>query len=438
MDLFDQIQNLVCPVTLPRTLLEVEQRFDAPQIALADIPTAVCRALEASGLLARVSPGDTVAVGAGSRGIANLALIVRAAVSALREAGARPFVTPAMGSHGGATAEGQREMLAGMGVTESGVGAEIRATMEVRQIGQIPGGPPLYQDVISAGADHTLLINRVKPHTDFHSDLESGLAKMELIGLGKHAGALAMHGWGMAGFRRFLAPAARIYEAHANIIGGLALLENARDETAVIEGLTVSAIGGPAETALLARAKALMGSLPFPAIDVLVVQRIGKNISGTGMDTNIIGRLQVPREPEGFGGPDVATIAVLDLTPESHGNALGMGLADVASARLARKIDWAATYTNGITSAIAGIPRASLPMILPHDRQALEVALRACGEQPEQARVVFIRDTLALDRLWISPSLRPAAESHPRLAITGEVPLSFDARGALLSPWRME
>lgn len=435
MQLLQQIQDLHFPAPLPETLLSVTQRFDAP--AVPDVAMAVREALTDSGLIRRIKPGARVAVGVGSRGIANLPLLVRATIEHLRSVGAEPFVIPAMGSHGGATAEGQRTMLAELGVTAESVGAEIRATMEVRQIGQLPEGPPLFQDVISSEADATLLINRVKPHTDFRSHIESGLAKMEVIGLGKQRGASATHAFGVAGFQRFLEPTARIYAANTNVIGGIAVLENAYDQTAEVVGLTAEQIGGQEEAALQARAKSMMASLPFPEIDMLVVRRLGKNISGTGMDTNIIGRLMIPRQPESFGGPDVAVIAVLDLTPETHGNATGIGLANVTTARVAAAIDWYATYTNGVTSGITAVQRVGLPITMADDRRALEVALRCCGEPPESARIVLINDTLTLNHLWVSPSLREIVEAHPRLRIDGEERLTFDAAGTMISPWRL-
>lgn len=433
MQLLEQIGQLDFPAPLPETLLEVEQRFDAPTVG--DPAAAVAQALEEGGLLAAMRPGATVAVGVGSRGIANLPPIVSAAVARLAAAGLRPYIVPAMGSHGGATAEGQIEMLAELGVTEASAGAEIRATMEVDEIGRIPDGPPLFQGRDSRAADHTLLISRVKPHTDFRARLESGPSKMSVIGLGKQHGAALMHAGGGANFQKYLAPAARIYETNSNLVGALCIVENAYDETASITGLTAAKIGLEPEEALLERAKALLASLPFEAIDVLVVRDLGKNISGTGMDTNIISRLMIPRQPESFGDVDVAVIAVLDMTEETHGNAAGMGLANVTTARLANKIDWLATYTNTITSGIFGMWRTSLPMVMADDRRALQVALRGCAMPPEEARMVFIQDTLALGRFWVSPSLRMAVEAHPRLTIAGETPLAFAADGALRSPW---
>lgn len=435
MKLLEQIQQLDFPADLPDSLLSIKQTFDAPDVG--DINAAAKRALKEGGLLARMKPGASVAVGVGSRGIANLPKIVKATIEGLREAGLQPFVLPAMGSHGGATAEGQKTMLAELGVTEASVGAEIRATMEVKEIGRIPDGPPLFQDLISAGADHCLLISRVKPHTDFRSHLESGPSKMCVIGWGKQHGAAIMHGGGGANFQKYLAPAARIYEKNTNFVGALAVVENAYDGTAKIEGLTADKVGLEPEENLLKEAKALMASLPFPEIDVLVVRNLGKNISGTGMDTNIISRLLIPRQPEAFGKIDIAVIVVLDLTEETHGNACGMGLANVTTARVVNKIDWISTYTNTITSGIFGMYRTSLPLTMPDDRAALQVAMRGCARPWADARIVFIQDTLTLDHMWVSPNLRQAVDAHPRLTIQEETPLQFDTFGNLRCPWAL-
>jgi hypothetical protein len=435
MKLLEEIQLLDFPAPLPEKLLVVEQSFDAPQVA--DVAIAAREALEKSGMLERMSAGQTVAVGAGSRGIANLPAIVRAVVARLKEAGLRPYVVPAMGSHGGATAEGQRQVLAELGVTEESVGTEIRATMEVKQIGQLPDGPPLYQGVDSMAADHAILISRIKPHTDFRSHIESGPSKMCVIGWGKQFGAALMHAGGGANFQKYLAPAARVYETNSNFLGAICPIENAYDGTAEIIGLQDFEVGTEKEAALLERAKSLMASLPFPEIDILVVQQLGKNISGTGMDTNVISRLMIPRQPEAFGKVDVAVIAVMDLTEETHGNVAGLGLANVTTARVAQKIDWVATYTNCITSGIFGMFRVSLPITMPDDKRTLQVAMRGCARAYEEARMVFIRDTLSVDHLWVSPNLRQAVEEHPRLTLAGEVPLSFAKKGNMISPWTM-
>ena len=435
MRLLEQIQALDFPAPLPERLLAVDQRFDAPKVP--DIPSAVAAALESSGILRRMVAGETVAVGVGSRGIANLPEIVRATVARLRAAGLEPFIVPAMGSHGGAVAEGQIEMLAQLGVVEASVGAPIHATMEVKEIGRIPGGPALCQGADSMAADHAILVSRIKPHTDFRSHLESGPSKMCVIGLGKQHGAAMMHAGGGANFQRYLEPAARVYETNSNFAGAVCPIENAYDETAEIVGLSAADVGTAREAELQARAKTLMASLPFPEIEVLTVRNLGKNISGTGMDTNIVGRLMIPRQPEAFGNVDVAVIAVLDLTEETHGNVAGLGLANITTARVVEKIDWVATYTNAITSGIFGMFRVSMPITMPDDRRALQAAIRGCAYPPEDARMVFIRDTLTLDRLYVSPSLRYEVEEHARLSIADEIPLAFDANGHMTSPWNM-
>jgi len=411
--------------------------YEYPRVA--DVAGAARAALEASGLLGIVQPGESVAIGVGSRGIANLPAIVRAVVDRLKAHGARPFIVAAMGSHGGATAEGQRALLAELGITEASMGCSLRITMEVREIGRLPDGPALYQDLDSAAADHTLLISRIKPHTDFRGSLESGPSKMAVIGLGKRVGAEAMHAWGTAGFQQFLAPAARVYQANTNLRGAIAILENGYDETALIVGLTADQIGTEVEAELLRKARALMLGLPFKQIDVLVIRELGKDISGAGMDTNVLGRLRVNRQPEPEDASDIGALVLLDLTEATHGNASGIGLADVITARVLRKTDFATTYTNAITATTFGLKRSFIPIVMADDRRALEVAVRCCGVHPGQAPTfVFARNTLALSQLWISENLRPQIEAHPHLQIAGEAPLTFDEDGRMTSPWCME
>ena len=437
MNLLTQIPDLHFPADLPSTLLHVTQRFERPLVN--DITAAARAAVEQSGLLALAQPGDSVAVGVGSRGIANQPPVLRAVIKRLREAELAPFITPAMGSHAGATVEGQVEMLANLGVTRETVGAEVRATMEVTEIGRLPGGPAIFQDAVTAAADHVLLVNRVKPHTSFRGEIESGLAKMAVVGLGKQRGAAALHAGGPDWLTRHIAPAARLYAERTNLRGGIALVENAYDETAEIVGLTANEIGDAREQRLLARAKSLMPSLPFPEIEVLVLREIGKNISGTGMDTNIVGRVRIPRQSdEGFGGPDIAIIAVLDLTEATHGNAYGIGLANVTTARVAAQVDWQAVYTNAGTSGMLGMWRAHLPLTMADDQRALQMAARGCGYPAETARWLFIENTLSLGELWVSGSLRAEVEAHERLSIEEEVALDFGEQGAMGSPWGLK
>jgi len=434
MQLLDQIPKLNFPAPLPQTLLTVHQTFDAPKVD--DIAAATRAAVEK--LAAQMKPGATVAVGAGSRGIANLSTIVRATVDHLKANGMQPFIFPAMGSHGGATPEGQLGVLRELGVTPDSMDVEFKATMEVQEIGQLANGTPLFQDAHACAADHTILVSRIKPHTDFRSHLESGPSKMCVIGLGKQHGAAIMHEGGVPAFQQYLAPAARVYAENTNFVGAVGIVENAYDETAEIVGLTAAEVGLEPEAKLQQKAKDLMASILFPKVDVLVIRQMGKDISGAGMDPNVTGRLMIPRQPENFEGPDLAVIAVLNLTKATHGNGTGIGFADVTTARVANQIDWEVTYMNGITSGSFGMRRNHLPITMADDKRALEVALRGCGEPQETALFVFIQDTLTLDRLWISPSLRPVAEQHPRLEIVEEVPLSFDAQGTMVSPWAME
>jgi len=436
MQLLDQIPQLRFPAPLPKTLLEVHQTFDAPRVP--DITQATRKALEEGGLLSKIKPGDSVAVGVGSRGIANIAQIARATVERLKEQGAKPFVVASMGSHGGATEEGQREVLDGLGVTEASIGCEFRITMEVKEIGRIPNGPALHQDIHSAAADHTILCSRIKPHTDFHGKLESGPAKMEVIGLGKRHGAEMMHAYGTAGFQRFLAPAARVYEASTNMRGAVAIIENACEDTSEIIGLPSDKIGTAVEEQLLLKAKSLMMSLPFKSVDVLVVRELGKNISGTGMDTNVLGKLEVNRQPEPEDRNDIGALVLLDLTEATHGNASGIGLANVTTARLMRKVDFIATYTNAVTATTFGLRRSALPITMADDERAMQVAVRMCGVEPgREPTFMFTRNTLTVEHLWMSENLRSQIEAHPRLSIVSQVPLAFDANGNMTSPWHM-
>ena len=433
----DAVKKLRFRAGLPDKLLVVRQNFITPRVA--DVALAVREALVGGGLFSLVKPGETVAVGVGSRGIANIAIIARAAVDSIRAHGAIPFIVAVMGSHGGATSAGQIELLASMGVTAASMGCELRVTMEVQPVGRIPEGPELYQDTDSAAANHTILLSRIKPHTDFHGELESGPTKMEVIGLGKQRGAEMMHAYGTSGFQRYLAPAARIYAANTNVRGALAIIENAHEETAEITWLSAQQIGTETETLLLRKAKSFMPSLPFAAMDVLVMRELGKNISGTGMDTNVLGRLMVNRQPEPDDRLDIGAIALLDLTEATHGNASGIGLADVTTLRAVNKIDFVATYTNAVTATTFGLKRSTIPITMADDQCALAVAVRACGAAPGSAvTFVFARNTLTVEKLWVSPSLRAQVEAHPRLTILGEVPLSFDQNGHMTSPWIME
>jgi hypothetical protein len=403
---------------------------EAPELPVGDIASAVHRALQT--LLDRVKPHERVAITAGSRGIANMPLVLRACGDAIREVSGDPFVVPAMGSHGGATADGQRDVLTGYGITRETVGMPIVSSMDVQEIGCLDG-MPIFFSVTALEADHVLLVNRVKPHTDFRGPFESGLAKICAIGLGKQRGAQTIHSYGTRGLAELMPAAAQfIVQKTGKILGGLAILENAYDRTACVEALQPDDIATRAEADLQVRAKSLMAALPFERLDVLIVDEMGKNVSGTGMDTNILGRMFVPGVPE-EDRPRITTVVVLDLTEASHGNAIGIGLADFTTERVVAGVDWQATYMNGYTAGLSGLLRNRVPNVLPNDRAAIATAIRMCG-QPDlaQLRLARIKNTLTVADVEFSPCLLEEARAARVTVLSEPRPLQFDANGRLL------
>ncbi|MEK6439318.1 hypothetical protein [Pseudonocardia sp. T1-2H] len=427
---FEVVRELSFDVPFPR-LLPVRQRFDP--LKVEDVAAATAQALEP--LRARVTPGMSVAITAGSRGIHDKPAVVRAAGAWLRALGAEPFVVPAMGSHGGATAEGQVQLLADLGMTEESLGLPIHATMETVELDRVPGGPAVHLDAHAAKADGILAVNRVKAHTDFSGEVESGLSKIIAIGLGKQRGAEGIHRFGPANLGVWIPPVARRIVETGKVLGGLAIVENAHDRAARIELVEAHDIGGPAETALLVDSKRRMATLPFEDIDVAVIDAMGKNFSGAGMDTNVIGRMMIRGSAE-FDRPRIANIAVLDVSDASHGNAVGLGLADFVSFRLLEKIDLRSVYINAMTSGLGGPQRAQIPMAMATDRSAIAAAVQTCGRPDLDAvTLVRMRNTLDLEHLLVSESLRDAVLADPGLEITGDpAPMAFDDDGRLL-PW---
>jgi hypothetical protein len=410
---------------LPK-MLRLRQTFPRPQVA--DVPASVAQALRAARL--PVTRGDTVAVGAGSRGIANIDVVVRATVRYLLDLGARPFVFPAMGSHGGGTAEGQLSVLAHYGITEATMGCPVRATMDVVQVGETLG-LPVWLDRYAAEADWIGLVNRVKPHTDFKGSIESGLFKMMTIGLGKWKGAVQYHRANVShGYETVITAVGREMLGRARIGFGLGLVENGYDETAHVEAFNAQDLEA-GERRLLKSARDWMARLPFSPIDVLIVEQIGKNISGSGMDTNIIGRPTNPFEP--FPSePRITWIVALDITEESYGNATGIGNADFTTRRLVDKIDMKATLINTITACAVG--GAKVPATFETDREAIETALDCIGlTPPERARVVRITNTLMLGELEVSEAFAAEVAQRGDLTVLGEAPLGFDGAGRLMS-----
>ena len=392
------------------TMLRLRQTFARPR--LTDIPGSVARSLQAAGL--PIKRGDTVAVGAGSRGIANVDVIVGATVRWLRDLGARPFVFPAMGSHGGGTAEGQLSVLEHYGITEATMGCPVRATMDVTQVGEALG-LPVWLDRYAGEADWIGLVNRIKPHTDFGSAVTgSGLVKMSAIGLGKAEGAFRCH-WAAAtrGHERVLRAVSRVVLGHLPRVYGVGLVEDGSHRIALIEPMHGSEFFDR-EPALLAKARAWMPVLPFPEVDVLVVDEIGKDISGTGMDTNIVGR-GVDLQPMPNRRTAVSAIYVRGLTPASHGNAIGIGMADIVSDRLVEAMDRHKTYTNAVSAMTPGTARVSIHF--PTDRECLGAALRVSAADPAAPRIVRIRHTLALDRVVVSDAYAQAIADRSDLTV---------------------
>jgi hypothetical protein len=412
------------------SMLPVEQFFESRDVG--PVEEAVRQSL------ADVSPflpplkGKRVALTAGSRGVKNIVTILGTLAAWLKERGAAPFVVPAMGSHGGATAEGQIAVLRGYGIVEDAIGMPVVSSMETVEIGRLDDGTPVFCDRNAFEADYLVPVGRIKPHPDFKAAVESGLCKMMAIGLGKHNGAKTLHRLGFERMSRTIEAAARVCIGSGRVPFGLAILENAYSRTMRMEAIPSDRIVDR-EKALLAEAKNAMPRLHFSAIDILIVDMAGKDISGAGMDPNITGR-PVTGQP-GFSAPPIQNIAVLDLSDHSNGNAVGIGMADVVTARLARKIDFGATYTNSITAA--GLVGSRLPLVAKDDLDAVLVAYCACHRvTPETVRIVHIQNTSAISLVEASANMREEIESHPAMRVAGvPEPLEF-VDGCLRSRFR--
>jgi hypothetical protein len=418
---YEEIEELLGNVEPPRVAL-VEQRVDSPP-ALKDIRAAVGEALRSVEL-----PTGTVAVGVGSRGVGRISDVVAALVGFLKETGAEPFVVPAMGSHGASTAEGQADVLRHLGVSEERVGCPIRATMEAQKIGETPGGVSVYMDQNAFEADAVVVVNRIKPHTAFRGTVESGPTKMLAIGLGKQKGAYSIHAAGWGRIHETIPEAARVAVQSGKVAFGLAVLENADEEPYRVAAVPAEKLE-ESEAPLLEEAKRKLMRLPFDDIDVLVIDQIGKNISGDGADPNVTGRYPTPFAS---GGPNVERMVFLDLTPETGGNANGLGAADVVAERLVSKMNPPATYLNALTSTTP-YP-VKIPMTMPTDRMAIAAALAmTAGVSPQNARLVRIENTLKLRQIWVSEALLEEARDDERLSMVEDLsPMNFDEEGSLL------
>ena len=382
-----------------------EVRLALPQTEpIADVE-ASAHADVVARLAGSVTRGMTVAVGGGSRGLTDRVALLRGTISGLRALGAEPFVVPAMGSHGGAKAEGQRTMLESLGMTEDAIGAEIRATMDTVEVARTADGMPLYLDRHAAGADRIFPVNRIKPHTCFKGPIESGCTKMAVVGFGKQPGAAQIHACGPEDMRNRILNGIAALRASGRLLGGVGTVESASGEVVRVRALTADEVGGPAEIELTDFARTLVPALPFPQVDVLIIDKGGKDISGTTMDPNVTGRFWVHGLAD-LAEPDVSTIVLLDLTAVSGGNALGIGFADFIPLPLAQQIDWQKTYVNCFTAGIAGVRRSRMPMVLPTEDDCVKAALSMCGRAFDQPkRVVRIESTLHMTRCWVSDAL---------------------------------
>ena len=411
-------------------MMRVKQHFEAPVVD--DIPATIRAEVAKLGLADKVKPGQTVAISVGSRGIHQIALIIKTVVDQMRALGAEPFAVPAMGSHGGGTAAGQRSIIESYGVTEEYIGAPIKSSMEVVQVGETEDGVPVYFDRHAYEADHVVVVGRVKPHTGFTGEIESGLHKMMLIVLGKHKGALLYHQAIVHySFGRIIRSVGQTVIDKCGILFGLAIVENQSDTTALLEAVAPADFVAR-EKELLVLAKEWMPRLPFDRADLLIIDRIGKDISGAGLDNNVVGRKYHTHEPSDEELPRITRIVVRGLTEATHGNASGIGTADYCHKRVVDEMDVEATNINCITgNAPAG---AQIPINYDTDRELVATALSTVGlVEAGQEKVLRIHDTLDVGELLVSEAYLSAVEERDDLEILEPATdMTFDAKGDLL------
>lgn len=410
------------------SMYRIRQMIDTPRID--DIQGTVAKELARLELGSRIKPGDRIAVTAGSRGINHIDQILKQVIRILKSHMAEPFIVPAMGSHGNGTARGQLEVLKSLNITENTMGAPILSSMEVVQIGTSSNGFPVLVDKHAAEADAVVVMNRIKPHTEFEGPIESGLMKMMAIGLGKHKGCFQVHKQTVNyGYSNVIPEIGTIILNGIPVLFGVGVVENLYDETACIKACLPEQFY-KTESMLLKKAKKYMARLPFDKIDILIVDEMGKNISGTGMDTNVIGRIMFVGEKEP-DRPKITRIAILDLTEASHGNATGIGLADFTTQNVIDKLNTRAMATNALAAMTP--EKARIPISLPTDRDVVEAALKTIGAvEPPDARIVHIKNTLEMSELNISQALMEEAKDMKTLKQLKNLgPLSFNENGRL-------
>lgn len=403
------------------SMYRVHQQFD--DTAIDDVVGSIRKAFRHITFKRSVMPGQRVAVAVGSRGIHGLPIIVNTVVSCLRERGLDPFIIPAMGSHGGAKAEGQSALLHDLGVTESTIKAPVVSTMDVASLGRLESGAEVFFSKDALSADHFVVINRVKPHTICHAEVESGLCKMLAVGCGKHEGASGMHRFGLAAS---IVPAAKLILRHAPVLCGLAIVENSSEFTHTLK-LALPEQFVDVDRDLLVLARSLLPKIPLDDLDILIVDEMGKDISGAGIDPNVIGFW---RRESGPKRPNYRTLIVLDITPRSHGNAVGIGMVDLTTERVIEKVDLKASYTNAITTGLWSSVR--LPIALENDRAVLNTALAKVAD-PRQVRMARIINTLKLETFWATQPLLDELGTHWGVTVD-ETPrhLAFNDQGRLL------
>ncbi|MEI7554835.1 lactate racemase domain-containing protein [Candidatus Chlorohelix sp.] len=414
---------------LPRMATIRQSLYHAP-LGEAEVIASVQREFARTGLLNKIQAGQTIAIGAGSRGIASINLIIRTLVEEVKKINANPFVFPAMGSHGGATAEGQVEMLGTLGITESYIGCSILSSMDVIELGTTARGVPVFLDKNACQADGIIIANRIKAHTNFRGEVESGLMKMLAIGTGKQRQAMAIHAMGADGLRDNIPEVGQALLDRAPVLAGFASIEDGYHNATRIIGVEPENFLRT-EIELLKEAKHYMPKLPLKQFDILVVDQIGKNISGSGMDSNVVGRVRLPGL-NAFPEPDIQVIIALDMTEESHGNAVGVGLADLTVRRLVNKVDYHATYTNVLTGN--GPQHGAIPVTLESDKEAIQTASKYLlpPMNPSDIKMMRIRNTLTLDVLQVSEAVLRQLQSLDGIEIITELAeIEFDSSGSL-------
>jgi len=380
---------------------KIKQNFNKTKIE--NLSEYIHQSFKKSDLKNRIKPGNKIGITVGSRGITNIKLIVKEVIYELKNLNALPFILPAMGSHGGANSEGQKKVLTSYGITQKEMGVPIMASMDVVQIGIVENKMPIYFSKIAMEADGIIALNRVKMHTDFKSNIvESGMSKILVIGLGKAEGARSIHSLGVYGLKNVIPQAAELIIKKAPIIQGIGILENSYDQTMKISFVPPEDII-KVDSELLKISKEVMPMLPIDDLDVVIAQEIGKNISGTGFDTNVIGRLYINGEKE-IAKPRIKRLIVFDITEESHGNALGIGLADITTRHLINKINYKDTYANTITSTF--LNRAKIPIIADSEKEAVEIAVKTCWKlKQSELQLLIMKNTLDLEYLYVSKAV---------------------------------